>query len=288
MSLRLRPLFVLALTAAYGAAHAWSATGHMVIAAIAKRDLTPYALNEANRLLKIGATDRADDFITAGPWADDIRSARPETGNWHFINLHFRSDRKRVENQPEKENAVAVVERFAKVLGDRTKPDAERADALRYLIHFVGDLHQPLHSVARDTDEHPKGDRGGNDFKIQTPASMVGTQRPPNNLHSLWDGGLGLFPFRERPLTVLDRAAVELQAETIASALPRQSLRRVEDLRPMTWAQEGLEEAKKTVYDLMENTVPSEDYMRRGRTLSARRAAYAGYRLADIVNAALR
>lgn len=286
--MKLRPLLVLALTAAYGAAHAWSATGHMVIAAIAKRDLTPYALSEANRLLKIDATERADDFITAGPWADDIRNARPETGNLHFINLHFRTDRKRVENEPEKENVVTAIERYRKVLGDKTKPDAERADALRFLIHFVGDLHQPLHSVARDSDEHPKGDRGGNDFKIQPPASMSGTQRPPTNLHSLWDGGAGLFPFKERPLSPQDRSAIEVQAETIASALPRESLKKVDDLQPMNWAKEGLEDSKRTVYDLMENTVPSEDYMRRGRTLSARRAAYAGYRLADIINEALR
>lgn len=286
--MKLRSLLVLALTAAYGAAHAWSATGHMVIAAIAKRDLTPYALSEANRLLKVGATERADDFITAGPWADDIRSARPETGNLHFINLHFRTDRKRVDNVPEKDNVTTAIEQNAKILADKTKTDAERADALRFLIHFVGDAHQPLHSVARDSDEHPKGDRGGNDFKIQTPASMAGTQRPPNNLHSLWDGGLGLFPFRERPLTIVDRAAIDLQAETIASALPKDSLKKVDDLRPMNWAKEGLEDSKRTVYDLMENTVPSEDYMRRGRTLSARRAAYAGYRLAAIINEALR
>lgn len=286
--MKLRPLLVLAFAAAYGAAHAWSATGHMVIAAIAKRDLTPYALSEANRLLKIGATERSDDFITAGPWADDIRNARPETGNLHFINLHFRTDRKRVENQPEPENVSVAVERYAKILADKAKPDAERADALRFLIHFVGDAHQPLHSVARDSDEYPKGDRGGNDFKIQPPASMAGTQRPPTNLHALWDGGLGLFPFRERPLTVLDRAAIELQAETIASALPKDSLKKWDDIRPLNWAKEGLEDSKKTVYDLMENTVPSEDYMRRGRTLSARRAAYAGYRLAAIINEALR
>lgn len=286
--MKLRSLLVLALAAIYGAAHAWSATGHMVIAAIAKRDLTPYALSEANRLLKVGATERADDFITAGPWADDVRSARPETGNLHFINLHFRTDRKRVENEPEKENVVEAIDRYRKILADKTKPDAERADALRFLIHFVGDLHQPLHSVARDSDEHPKGDRGGNDFKIQPPASMAGTQRPPNNLHSLWDGGLGLFPFRERPLTPQDRSAIEVQAETIASALPRESLKKVDDQQPMAWAKEGLEDSKKIVYDLMENSVPSEDYMRRGRTLSARRAAYAGYRLADIINDALR
>jgi hypothetical protein len=287
MSRRLRPLLVLALTAAYGAAHAWSATGHMVIAAIAKRDMTPFALSEANRLLKVGATERADDFVSAAPWADDIRNERRDTGNWHFINLHFRTDRKRVTNQPEKENAVDAVERFTKILSDKTKPDAERADALRFLIHFVGDLHQPLHSVARDSDEHPEGDRGGNDFRIQPPASMTGQSRPPSNLHSLWDGGLGLFPPRDRPLSPADRAAIELQAETIASALPRTSLRGADDLRPMQWAREGLDDAKKTVYDLLENTVPGEDYMRRGRTLAARRAALAGYRLAEILNRAL-
>ncbi len=285
--MKLRPLLVGALAVVSTAAHAWSATGHMVIAAIAKRDMTPFAFSEANRLLKVGATPRADDLLTAAPWADDVRNERQETGPWHYINLHFRTDRKPVTNKPEAENAVVAIERLTKVLADKSKPDLERADALRYIIHFVGDLHQPLHAVARDSDEHPQGDRGGNDFKIQPPASMAGTSRPPTNLHSLWDGGVGLFPFRERPLSPLDRAAVELQAETIAAAIPAETLRGVDDLRPMNWAREGFAEARRTVYDLLENTVPSEEYMRRGRTLSARRAAYAGYRLAAILNRAL-
>jgi hypothetical protein len=286
--MRLRPFLIAALAAATTAAHAWSATGHMVIAAIAKRDLTPYALSEANRLLKVGGDSRTDDFLTASVWADDIRNGKPETGPWHYINLHFRTDRKRVSNQPEKENAVVAIDRFVAILADRSKPDAERADALRYVLHFVGDLHQPLHAVARDSDAHPTGDRGGNDFRIQPAASMAGMSRPPRNLHALWDGGVGLFPYRDRPLTAADRAEIELQAETIVAALPRKSLRGADDLRPMNWAREGLEGAKRLVYDLAEDSVPSEAYMRAGRALAAQRAALAGYRLAEILNRALR
>lgn len=260
----------------------------MVIASIAKGQLTPYALTEANRLLKIGGDERTDDFLTAAVWADDIRNKRPETGPWHYINLHFRTDRKGTKNKPEDDNVVKAIEFMRKTLADKTKPDADRADALRFLMHFVGDLHQPLHAVARDSDEHPGGDRGGNDFKTQPPAYAAGESRPPTNLHSLWDGGVGLFPFFNRPLSPGDRATIELQARTIVASNPTSSLKRVDVLDPMIWAREGLDGAMKVVYVLPEGSVPSEEYVRNGRKLVSERVALAGYRLAAILNDCLK
>lgn len=288
MRASLRALSLVVLAGAAHAAFAWSATGHMVIAAIAKRELTPYALSEAERLLKVGATDRATDFISSGPWADDVRNDHPESGPWHYINLHFRSDRKRVTNQPEKDNVVAAIEKFRKILADKSKSDAERADALRYLIHFVGDIHQPLHAVARDSDAHPQGDRGGNDFDIQPPFFLANQPRPPRNLHSLWDSGVGLFPYIDRPLTADGRKTVQAQADAFIASLPRDSMKDLSHRTPMEWAQESLAAAKKTVYDIREGTVPGQEYVENGQRLVAQRATLAGYRLADILNESLR
>lgn len=281
-----RASVVIGLLSVNSWALAWNATGHMVIAAIARREMTPFAVSEADRLLKIGGTETTNEFLTASVWADDTRT--PETGPWHYINLHFRTDRQKTDNKPDPENAVVAIERFRKVLGDRSKLDAERADALRYILHFVGDLHQPLHAVARDSDENPKGDRGGNAFKIQPPAAMASTPRPPTNLHALWDSGVGLFPFIDRPLNSADRSRVEIQAQSLRASLPPESMPTVNDLNPMNWAKEGLEAAKRTVYDLREGTVPSQEYVQNGQTLSAKRATLAGYRLAMILNEALR
>lgn len=283
-----RSILVAALALTSSVAHAWGATGHMVIAALAKREMTPYALSEANRLLKIGGDTRTNEFLTAAVWADDVRRDRPDTGNWHYINLHFRTDHGRVTNKPEKENVVEAIDRFRKVLADKTKPDADRAEALRFLMHFVGDIHQPLHAVARDSVQHPQGDRGGNDFQIRPPASMAGDSYAPKNLHSLWDGGAGLFPYFDRPLSPADRTAIEREAELMEATLPIEEQRGAKNLDPMTWAKESLDAAKRVTYDLNEGAVPSEDYMRRSRRVCAQRAALAAYRLAAILNECLR
>lgn len=282
-----RAALAAALIACSMTASAWNASGHMVIAAIAERNLRPEVRLEAERLLKIGATPRASDFITAGPWADDVRSQRQESGPWHYINLHFRIDGKPVKMKPDPENVVAAIARFSAILRDRSKSDEERADALRYLIHFVGDIHQPLHTTALDTDEWPEGDRGGNSFRIQPPLMLSRESRPPTNLHSLWDSGVGLFPEVDRPLARPDRKLVETQAITLMAAIPKPARPSATDVNPAAWASEGLQAAKSTVYTLKPNDMPSKSYVEAGQALSARRAATAGYRLALLLNTLL-
>jgi hypothetical protein len=160
----------------------------------------------------------------------------------------------------------------------------ERAEALRFIIHFVGDLHQPLHTTARDTDAFPAGDRGGNDFKILPPLVLSREARPPQNLHALWDRGVGLFGEASRPLDMNSRMLIDTQAETLMAALPRESLPAAGDDKPMDWVMEGAAIAKSEVYRLKENQPPSNEYMRASRIIVARRAVLAGYRLADLLN----
>jgi hypothetical protein len=271
---------LLALT---GSAFAWNDTGHMVIAAIAEERLAPEVRAEAHRLVSIGATDRTNTFLTASAWADDARDR--ESAPWHYINFFFRDDGKEPQGKPEAENVVVAIERFSKVLADRMRPDEERAAALRYLIHFVGDVHQPLHAVARESDKHPTGDRGGNDFAIVPPASLATMPRPPQNLHVLWDLGAGLFPRIGRPLDgpreeSVRRLAADLKMKHPPGAFDAEL--RIED--PMKWAKEGLEIARNVVYTLPEGSQPSAEYMRKAREVSGERAALAAYRLADLLN----
>ena len=282
--------FVLSAFAACAtcATFAWTDTGHMVIAAIAKRDLRPSVLAEAERLLQIGGTGRTSDFITAACWADDVRSQRRETSTWHYMDFHFRKDGKPSELKADAENAAWAIDKFTKILGDQTKSDAERADALRFILHFVGDIHQPLHGTARDTDEFPKGDRGGNDFEILPPASMKDADRAPRNLHSLWDLGAGLFTSETRPLSATGQKRIDIEATTLVAALPRDTFRLLKRQNPVDWAKESFEASKKDVYSLEEKTSPSESYMMRARTVAAQRATLAGYRLADLLNRTLK
>ncbi|MBN9501068.1 MAG: hypothetical protein BGO01_11860 [Armatimonadetes bacterium 55-13] len=269
----------LAVTSAF----AWHDTGHMVVAAIAKQSLTPKALSEAEWLLKMDADPKSDNFVTAACWADDAKTK--ESGPWHYINIHFRTDDKPTSNEPLKQNIVWAISKFSEVLRDKKRDPKERAEALRYLIHFVGDIHQPLHAVARDSDEHPDGDRGGNEFKISPPERFSRQDRPPTNLHSLWDSGLGLFKSVPRPLTDDGLATINRTANAIKSRFPEISLDGVKQSDPMAWAQESADIAKRFVYkDITEGTVPSPEYMRKGEDECAKRVAYAGYRLAALLN----
>ena len=263
---------------------AWIDTGHMVIATIAERGLKPKILAETERLLKIGGDAKNADFVTTSPWADDIRRQRPETGPWHYIDYHFRSDGKPDTNKPDAENAVWAIQKFSAILQDKTKSDAERAEALRFLIHIVGDIHQPLHATARDTDELPTGDKGGNDFRITAPPVFGDMTRPPRNLHSFWDFGGGLFRGEPRPLSSESKARIDALATKLTAEYPAKAFKAVSDLNPDDWAKESFELSKTVVYDLKEGSTPSDAYVQKAQDVSGHRIALAGYRLARLLN----
>ncbi len=156
----LRAVLLLTLIALAGSASAWIDTGHMVVASIAYRNLTPKVRQRAEELLKFVADEKSNTFITASCWADDHKNNADR--EWHYIDLHFRADGTPTANRkPPTENVVWAIEKFSRVLADKRAKPEERGIALRYLLHFVGDIHQPLHCVARDTDLFPNGDRGG-------------------------------------------------------------------------------------------------------------------------------
>ncbi len=280
--MKLRSLALFAALVAAAAAHAWNATGHMVIAAIAEANLSSAARTEAKRLLAVDATRTgSDDFVAVGPWADDVRNDRKETGPWHYKDFYFRADGKPAKNKPDDINVVSKIIGLTKILADRSRPDGERAEALRFVIHFVGDVHQPLHATSRESDSRPAGDRGGNDFPVLQPD---GSERGAKNLHSLWDGGAGLLQNYPREES---RAVAVAEARALMATLPRTSLKNAGDSNPDDWAKESFEAAKRNVYGTPEGAVPSPQYIEASRALAARRLALAGYRLADLVNKAL-
>ena len=152
-------------------AHAWGTEGHQVIATIADKQLTPIARTEVNRLLAMepGAT-----LASISTWADEHRN--PQTAAWHYVNFP-RGDCTYVAERdcPDGRCVVAAIDRQVKLLGSGS-PDEQRLNALKYVVHFVGDVHQPLHAGYQD-------DRGGNQYQLQS--FMRGS-----NLHAVWDTGL--------------------------------------------------------------------------------------------------
>lgn len=279
-----RVLGIAGLLSLSAACFAWSATGHMVVAGIAEPQLTPAAKTEIERLLKVGGTTQTNEFLTSAAWSDDIRNDRPTTGPWHYINYFFRQDSQPAKGHPEPENVVKAIRDLTVVLKDKNKSDLERADALRHIIHFVGDVHQPLHATAMESAATPDGDRGGNDFAILPPAYAAGWSRPPNNLHSLWDGGCGAFERIARPLTEDGRGAIVSLSRTLAAIYPAPA---VDTNDPEDWATESFAKARSVAYSIERGTQPSDQYLARGREISSQRVAMAGHRLARLLNQAL-
>jgi hypothetical protein len=281
--LRLLPILLsLLASTAFG----WVDSGHMVVGAIAYRHLHPKVRGEVDRLLRIGGDPRTAEFITATCWADDIKHDRPETAKWHYIDIPFKADGTTPSTKPDPQNVVWAINRFSAILHDFRQTDADRAEALRFLLHFVGDIHQPLHATTRETPEHPDGDAGGNRFRIEPPAMYASDDRPPHNLHIIWDLGCGLLPETHRdfrPLTPESRAQIEAIATKVEVDEPLAKTR-VKQTDPMGWAEESFEKAKEVVYSLPEGSSPSDAYMARGRQLCEERIALAGLRLANLLN----
>ena len=152
-------------------AHAWGSEGHQVIALIAQAQLTPKARVEVDRLLAI---EPGETLASISTWADEHRN--PATAPWHYINF-LRGDCVYNEQRdcPDGRCVIVAIKKQVEVLGSSATDD-KKLTALKYLVHFVGDLHQPLHAGCQD-------DRGGNQYQLQ--AFMRGS-----NLHAVWDSGL--------------------------------------------------------------------------------------------------
>jgi len=173
--------FLLALLVSVPNLFAWGGEGHKIIAAIADKRLTPGARMQVIALLE--GTPLPD----VASWADDVRKERPETSRWHYVDIPYEAtsyDAARdCQLTDHGDCVIAEIVRAEKMLGDTSQSEADRAEALKFLIHFLGDMHQPLHCAERKDPVTGKGDRGGNDVHL----SFFGT---PTNLHAVWDSGL--------------------------------------------------------------------------------------------------
>jgi S1/P1 Nuclease len=186
---------LLAMSLAVPAAQAWGCKGHQSVALIAEKHLTPEAKELVFRLLGANPIDPqlkrycgsavSDPLADASTWPDDVRGER-KNGPWHYIDIPRRAEKSPLESFCGKEGCVvsAITQQVA-ILKDKDASGAKRADAVRYIIHFVGDLHQPLHATTNS-------DQGGNCVPVKY------FRRQPHehghgyspNLHSVWDSAI--------------------------------------------------------------------------------------------------
>ncbi len=268
----------------------WGAGGHMMVAAIAFQRLNPRAKAKANELLAIpidpaAISAQSKDFVNAAHWADDLRpfSEFDSFKELHFIDTPFSIDGTALPETPEP-NIVTALKEQVNILKTSSDKNAQ-AQALRLIIHFVGDIHQPLHCATRVSSANPQGDRGGNLVKI----TVRGPDGKPKqtNLHSYWDGGIGTFPptganFAPPPLNMIPAAAAKAKAGNPATD---PALRLDEPEAFGDWAKESFELAKSAAYPgIKNNGMPTKAYDRKATRVARKRVAWAGYRLAALLN----
>lgn len=241
--------------------HAWSREGHEIVALIAEQRLQPDVRDAVNTLLG------GSSFAEASMWADKVRNK--QTGPWHYVNIPI-SDSKYDAKRMCRNNQCVIgqIERFRKVLANPAANFEKRQKALKYLIHFVGDLHQPLHAG----DNH---DHGGNDVQVEFLGETINPySRKPWNLHAVWDSGI---------LEAHDRDAHHY-AERLNIWLQSQPEGAFQDGSVVDWAMESHQIAKEHVYALPEDRKLGEEYYRANVPVVDQQLAKAGVRLAKLLN----
>jgi len=293
---------------------AWFNGGHMIVAYIAYRNLTPELRSRIDELLKqndmyaewtmnVAAKDRPlVAFVKAATWADCIKDAKCKPGYtsdggnvppgspadaqnigyddklvhayWHFVDLPFSAG---APGQPPKTpNALSQIVLFTQAIGTSESDNVKSYDVV-WLEHLVGDIHQPLHAISRFTANHPNGDAGGNFVRF--------CEKPcRDELHAYWDGLLG------DDLTI---AQVRKKGDQLLKAGKPAA---ASDLSAKDWAQASFDLAKQYVYapPIGDDSTaalsprPDDKYAAKAKSIAESQVRLAGYRLAALLEANLK
>jgi S1/P1 Nuclease len=302
----MRALLAVAVIAASAPALGWNDLGHMTIAAAAYAQLTPAARHRAAELLVLNPSygtwvaDAPSEereliaFMKAATWADEIKHS-PEYRNdgeqplgpqaarnsgytdplqhryWHFVDVPLAPEGIPAP-PPRAPNVLTQIVLFRATLRSPRASDPLKSYDLVWLIHLVGDVHQPLHTVTRYTREQPEGDAGGNRVMLCQPPCR-------RELHAFWDDLLG----RGRDPQVALRLAGELPP-------PPPRLVGIED--PDAWVGESVDIARSAVYVAPIGLGPgpyrlNPQYRTRAHRIARARIALAAARLARLLNEVL-
>jgi hypothetical protein len=274
-------------------AFSWGPEGHRAVGLLAKPLLTPATQSALSTIL--AGEDIGD--LTVVCWADFIRRNKgmkriyPDNDRWHYLDLNVNTPATNYQLSADGNDVVSQVERWKDVLADPQVDAVHKRDAARFLIHFVADMHQPLHCADRDED------RGGNlvsvhsfrgeHFTVEAETSTEG--RP--NLHRTWDDYLIIEAMAGGDLTNF--------VTTLAAGITPDQIKAWSHGTPKSWAWEAHELAVSDVYRLTDGTpVPTTgevrrldlnltNYISRTVVIPGEQLQKAGVRLARLLNDAL-
>ena len=247
-------------------ANAWGVSGHRIVAMIAENHLTERARQRVTELLGEDVT-----LASIATFADEIRNSRPDTKQFHFVDIPLAANNydpaRDCRETEEGDCVIAAIERFRQELSSSSESAGRRRFALKFLVHLIGDMHQPLH-CADDND------RGGNDVKV----TWFGRSGKGINLHSVWDrliieeAGLGDVEF----------------AEALEEGLTAQSIQTRQRGTVTEWALEAHRAARDHAYRLPRNRRLGQAYYDRTFAVVDEQLLRGGLRLAKILNDTLR
>ena len=205
---------------------AWGGEGYQLIALIAVVQMTPASRAAAKELL--GDANMSDAEVVT--WADEVRRARSHTAPWYYGNIsHDAAAFDATRDGRNGQNIIDALERQARVLTDETAPREQRVEALKFVVHLVGDLHQPLHCADRN------GDKGGN-----TRLVFFIDRRNADSLHYVWDTA----PVRK----IVGQRAIAPVAEAMSKSVTPARRRDWASDTPASWANEAHRVAVEKVY----------------------------------------
>lgn len=239
------------------AAHAWGFDGHRTIALIAQTQLTPKARAEVDRLLSLEPGATLESIST---WADEHKNR--STASWHYVNFPRGTctyDARR--DCPDGNCLVGAIQRQVVILGSNA-PAEKRLQALKYVVHLVGDVHQPLHAGYAD-------DKGGNRYQVQFAGR--GT-----NLHAIWDSGL---------IKTLNESSGVLAARLSKERAKRGTGRTANEFAPVQAAEESCRIVGREGF--YPGRTVNRDYVEQYQTILEEQLVIAGTRLASALNQVL-
>jgi hypothetical protein len=267
-------------------AHGWGQEGHSIVAEIAQRRVEPAALEKIYKLLRSelpGLKGNAPvSLASIASWADDYRPTHDETRNWHFVDIPYDRDTYRPDEDCRLDPkygdcAVNAIARARQSLADCTKPNDERVAALKFLVHFVGDIHQPLHAISRIDPDTGNLDQGGNTIEV-TLFDKKTKVYVKTNLHAAWDTDVIMHK-------VYDWGEYVRLIET--TWLPGKDIAALQAGDPADWARAAHRAAVEVSYNFRPDHMLDEEYFRDSEPIVDQQLALAGVRLARLLNEAL-
>ena len=271
---------------------AWWCDGHMLTAQVALDSgiMSAATIQTTQAIIAEIASyyPQSPELISSACWADDLKSEGAyQEANWHFIDIPVESATSPPPSPPPSpptENvAWAITEGQSTVYGKKSTL-LDKSRQLRFIVHFVGDIHQPLHAASYFSEQFPTGDAGGNAWPIQLPEAPFYT----NELHAVWDSGNGQWVNDlTRPLNDTSQAYLKSFAASIMQEFPATDpsiAPKISDYNVSNWASESNAYAATVAYTAPQAPTPiPQSYIDDGQTLCKQQIAVGGYRLASLL-----